>query len=244
MNREPNAGAVKDRSMDQIFVRNSQVEDFPGIVELSRQVYLASPPWSETQLASHLQVFPEGQFVAIDEASGLVVGVASSLIILWDDYETEMSWRDLTEGGTFKNHDPAHGRTLYGAEVMVNPRFRGKGIGKEFYRKRRELVKSLGLRRIRAGARLAGYYRYAGHISAEEYVVRVVNGECADPTLSFQLGQGFHVLAVVKNYLRHDPESLGHAAVIEWLNSEGAQPQEFAALGSKFLKRQTATSSP
>jgi hypothetical protein len=27
---------------------------------------------------------------------------------------------------------------------------------------------------------------------------------------------------VVSGYLRHDPESLGHAAVIEWLNPEVA----------------------
>jgi hypothetical protein len=27
------------------------------------------------------------------------------------------------------------------------------------------------------------------------------------------------VIGVVSNYLRHDPESLGYAAVIEWLNA-------------------------
>jgi GNAT superfamily N-acetyltransferase len=230
--------------MDRISIRNSRPEDFPGMIELSRAVYSASPPWSEAQLASHLQVFPDGQFVAIDEASGLVAGMAASLIILWDDYETEMSWRDFTEGGTFRNHDPEHGRTLYGAEVMVNPGFRRRGIGKALYRKRRELARRLGLLRIRAGARLAGYSRHAGELSAEEYVMRVVNGELGDPTLSFQLGEGFRVLAVVKNYLRNDPESLGQAAVIEWLNPEVAQPHDYAAVPSKFLKRPAATSLP
>ncbi len=230
--------------MEQILIRNSQVEDFPGIIELSRQVYRASPPWSEAQLASHLRVFPEGQFVAIDTASGLVAGMAASLIVLWDDYETEMSWRDFTEGGTFNNHDPEQGRTLYGAEVMVNPRFRGRGIGKGLYRRRRELVEQLRLLRIRAGARLAGYHRYADQCSAEEYVVRVVNGELGDPTLSFQLGQGFHVVAVVKEYLRHDPESLGYAAVIEWLNYQVATSRDYATRPARFLKRPIATNTP
>ena len=41
-----------------------------------------------------------------------------------------------------------------------------------------------------------------------------------DPTLSFQLKQGFHVLAVVSKYLRNDPESHGYAALIEWLNPD------------------------
>jgi hypothetical protein len=55
-------------------------------------------------------------------------------------------------------------------------------------------------------------------MSAEEYTAAVVRGEVDDPTLTFQLMQGFTVLAVVSGYLRHDPESLGWAAIIEWLN--------------------------
>ncbi|MEO8090877.1 MAG: hypothetical protein ABI703_11310, partial [Gemmatimonadales bacterium] len=60
--------------------------------------------------------------------------------------------------------------------------------------------------------------RYAEVYSPEDYVARVAQGELVDPTLSFQLRQGFRVLAVVRDYLRHDPESAGHAAVIEWRN--------------------------
>jgi ribosomal protein S18 acetylase RimI-like enzyme len=228
----------------QILIRNTRAEDFPGIVGLTREVYSGLPPWTEAQLECHLRVFPEGQFVAIDSASGVVVGMAASLIILWDDYETEMSWRDFTESGMFTNHDPEHGRTLYGAEVMVQPAMRGRGIGKGLYRKRRELVERLGLLRIRAGARLAGYHRYAESLSPEKYVIRVVNGEIGDPTLSFQLGQGFHVLAVVKNYLRYDPASLGYAAVIEWLNSKVAEPGDYAALPSRFRNAPRAAEVP
>ena len=58
---------------------------------------------------------------------------------------------------------------------------------------------------------------------------RVVAGELADPTLSFQLSRGFVVIGVAHNYLRHDPESLGHAAVIEWLNPDVATPDDYAA---------------
>lgn len=218
-------------------VRNTRVEDFPGIIDLSREVYTEGPPWNEEQLASHLSVFPEGQFVAVEPVSQLVVGMAASLIILWDDYETDMSWRDFTEHGTFANHDPEHGRTLYGAEVMVRPGLQRKGIGRRLYQKRRELTERLGLLRIRAGARLRGYHRYTGQMSAEEYVIRVVNQELGDPTLSFQLKHGFHVLAVVTNYLRHDPESLGYAAVIEWINRKVARPEDYAGLSPRFCRR-------
>ena len=201
---------------EEILIRNTEERDFPQIIDLTRRVYTASAPWSPQQLASHLAVFPEGQFVAL--LGDRVVGMAASLIVLWDDYDVSAPWRDFTDAGMFTNHDPENGRTLYGAEVMVDPALQGRGIGKKLYAARAALVERLGLLRIRAGARLRGYHRYADSLSAEEYVARVVAGELSDPTLSFQLKRGFHVLAVTPQYLRHDPESLGYAAVIEWVN--------------------------
>ena len=211
----------------EIRVRNTQPGDIPGIVELSRAVYPGSPPWSVEQLESHLSVFPEGQFVAVEHPSQRILGVAASLIVLWDDYDHQTNWRDFTDHGYFTNHDPQRGRTLYGAEAMVRPACQGCGIGKQLYRARRELTERLGLLRIRAGARLRGYHRHAGRMSAEEYVIQVIRGELGDPTLSFQLRRGFVVLAVVSAYLRHDPESLGHAAVIEWLNPKVAKAADY-----------------
>jgi hypothetical protein len=71
-------------------------------------------------------------------------------------------------------------------------------------------------------------------MSPREYVVKVVRGELGDPTLSFQLRQGFHVLAVVEGYLTHDPESQGHAAVIEWINPRVARPEDWAGRDPSF----------
>jgi len=217
-----------------VVVRNTRQEDFAAIVEMSRAVYPTSPPWTEAQLASHREHFPEGQHVAVEEATGRVVGMAASLIILWDDYEPAASWRDFTDGGMFTNHDPEQGHTLYGAEVMVHPKFQGRGIGKALYSARRELVRRLGLLRIRAGARLRGYHRYADTMSVEEYVQRVVHGELSDATLSFQLKEGFRVFGVVRSYLGHDPASLGCAALIEWLNPDVARPEDSVGRDVRF----------
>jgi GNAT superfamily N-acetyltransferase len=202
-----------------VIVRNTRPEDFPGIIALTRKVYPGTSPWTIEQLSSHVAIFPEGQFVAVDAAQ-TVIGMAASLIVWWDDYQFETNWRDFTAGGHFTNHDPVRGRTLYGAEVMVDPAYQGSGVGSLLYEARRDLVRRLGLRRIRAGARLRGYHRHAATMSAQEYVERVVRAELTDPTLSFQLKRGFKVIAVASGYLRHDPESLGHAAVIEWINPE------------------------
>lgn len=207
-----------------LVVRHTQHKDFPGILELSRQVYPASPPWRIEQLSSHLRIFPEGQFVAVELESQRVVGMAASLIVLWDDYDIQTNWHDFTDRGMFTNHDPLHGRTLYAAEVMVLPSMQGKGVGTRFYKARQELAERMKLLRIRAGARLRNYHKHAGQMSAEEYVTRVVNGELFDPTLSFQLKRGFKVIGVVGEYLLHDPESLGYAAVIEWINPAAATP--------------------
>ena len=228
----------------RVTVRRTEERDFPAIIGICRRVYPTHPPYGEDQLASHVAVFPEGQLTAVlDEEAGAreggdggggeagergerVVGMAASLIVRWDDYEIDLRWRDFTAGGTFTNHDPS-GRTLYGAEVMVDPEVQGGGAGSALYVARDELLRRLGLLRIRAGARLRGYQAWAGRLTPEEYVQRVVRGELRDPTLTFQLHRGFRVVAVVSGYLGNDPESLGYAAVIEKLNPELATPEDY-----------------
>jgi GNAT superfamily N-acetyltransferase len=219
---------------DEIAIRNTTPDDFEGIILLTREIYPGTPSWTEEQLASHLRVFPEGQSVAIHIPSKRLVGMTASLVVLWDDYEMSDNWRDFTDAGMFTNHDPEHGRTLYGAEAMVSPFLQGQGIGKKLYRARRELAERLGLLRIRAGSRLRGYHRHAASMSPEEYVIAVIRGELGDPTLSFQLKQGFQVLAVVPRYLRHDPESMGFAAVIEWINPKVARPEDYGHGDPRF----------
>jgi len=50
---------------------------------------------------------------------------------------------------------------------MVDPTLQGPGIGKLLYEARRALTVRLGLLRIRAGARLRGYHKYAATITPE-----------------------------------------------------------------------------
>ena len=216
-----------------ILIRNTRPEDFDTIDRISRVIYPNDLPWSAKYLASTVRVFPEGQFVAVERKDGRVVGMSASLIIDWEDYGLYDSYQHVTAGGYFTNHDP-EGRTLYGAEVMVDPARRRRGIGARLYAAREALVKRLGLLRIRAGARLPGYHLYADAMSAEAYVLAVIRGELRDPTLSFQLRQGFRVLAVVPGYYLRDPRGLHYAALIEWLNPEQAGPDDYARQDPRF----------
>lgn len=207
-----------------VSVRPTTPADFGAIASLTGRVYPRSPAWSAEQLASHLRHFPEGQFVA-ERSDGEIVGMSASLIVFWDDYELTTSWRDFTDAGMFTNHDPRNGRTLYGAEIMVDPAAQGQGVGSSLYAAREALVRERGLLRIRAGARLRDYGQHAQHVSAETYLHAVANEELYDRTLSFQLRRGFRIIGLVSNYLRHDLESLGHAAVIEWRNPDIPNPK-------------------
>ena len=103
--------------------------DFDGISDLCRRTYPDTPPWNAEQLSSHLRVFPEGQFVAVFGREEKVVGMCASLIVDWEDYAMLDSWEQFTADGMFTNHDPHRGRTLYGAEVIVDATLQHHGIG-------------------------------------------------------------------------------------------------------------------
>jgi GNAT superfamily N-acetyltransferase len=201
----------------QLRTRQARPDDVPTLIALQKLVYPTITPWAPAELLEQLQVFPQGQVVA--ETEDGIVGYAGSLIVQWDDWAEWHSWSDITGAGTFENHNPA-GRTLYGAEVFVDPRMRGGGMGHRLYQARRKICRALNLKRIIACGRLPGYHRYADTLSAEDYAKRVVWGDLRDPVLSFQLKEGFSYCGVVKGYIPEDAESRGHASIIVWLNSD------------------------
>ena len=66
-----------------VIVRNTQPEDISKIVNLQTESYPYLAPygniWRSEELESHLHIFPQGQFVAV-EPDGTIVGSASTLI--------------------------------------------------------------------------------------------------------------------------------------------------------------------
>jgi len=233
---ESNAPQAKRlRPKRRIQIRNTAPEHFAGIAEIASLIYPDISPWDDAYLKSHRDVFPQGQFVAIEQGSGLVVGVCSGLILDWDSQADTSSWNALTAKGYYTNHEPVQGGTLFASDVMVRPGFQGQGIGRLLYKHGRfDLARQLGLARVVAGSRLRGYHRYADKLTPEQYTLEVVRGKLNDPTLSFQIHLGFRVSSVIPGYFTGDPESRGFAAVIEWYNEEVADPDDHPPADPRF----------
>jgi len=225
---------------DELRIRNTQPRDFEGIGDLCRRVYPETPPWSPPQLASHLEVFAPGQFVGVLGDDERVVGMTATLIIHWDQYDMFDSWDEFTANGTLKNHDPKRGHTLYGVELIVDPTVQHHGLGHKLIRSQKDLARAMRLRRMRGGARLCDYHTHARSMTAPEYVIAVVHGQLTDNTLNFHLHEDFHVLAVVPHYLSDDSETLGYAALVEWLNPDTIRPEHYAGRPTRFLHRDVA----
>jgi GNAT superfamily N-acetyltransferase len=214
-------------------IRNLTHADIPAAADLQRRVYQSIPSFSREQFESLFTRFPQGQFAA--EVDGRLVGIAISLVILWDDYSLHHTWASVTNGGHFDTHDMS-GRTLYGAEVCVNPDCRGEGVGHALYEARRTLCRAMNLKRIIAGGRLPGYREHAQHMSPEEYAKHVIWGDFYDPVLRFQLDEGFDYCGILHGYLPTDPESIGNAALIVWLNRAYDKTRGTCLPRENFLK--------
>lgn len=201
----------------EIIIRQMTLEDLPAVVALQQRAFPDMPVWKIEDLTHHLAVFPEGQLVAVDQ-TGRVVGSASALLIDWDDYGESAHWSTITGNGTFDTHNPL-GKTLYGADMGVEPTLRCKGIGSLLYDVRKKMIKERGLKRMLTGGRIPGYAKFSDQMTPKQYVSEVIQGKLRDPTLSFQLKNGFVVLDIIPDYL-HDIESRGFATLLEWLNPE------------------------
>jgi len=203
--------------MSKVIVRATQPADVNALLQLQERVYPTIAPWRRDQLARQLEIFPEGQLVA--EVDQRIVGCASSLVILWDEWADEHTWHEITAAGTFSTHTP-EGFTLYGAEVFVDPARRGQRIGHLLYEGRRQLCRRLNLHRIIACGRLPGYSAVADEMSVELYVRKVLWGDLVDPVLSFQLREGFRFCGIMNDYLPDDTDSCGQASLIAWVNPD------------------------
>ncbi|MBP7778662.1 MAG: aminotransferase class III-fold pyridoxal phosphate-dependent enzyme [Acidobacteria bacterium] len=158
----------------------------------------------------HLEIFDEGQFVALD--GDRVVGATATIRMRFDFDHIGHTFADIIQGGWLTSHEP-DGDWLYGADIGVDPTYRGQGLATALYAARQELVWRRGLKGQVTGGMLRGYGAVKHEMSAEDYYAGVVAGRLKDATLSMQLGLGFEPRALLKDYLQ-DPVSDNYSALI------------------------------
>ena len=209
-------------------IRRMGSPDFAAIGTICRRVYPHDAPYTDAELATHHALYPEGQFVAEYLPTASVVGVHFTLRLRLADFHIDDSWDVLTAHGSFSDHDPVHGHTLYGADVFVSPEHQHHGLAHALTDATRRLVVEQHLWRMVGGSRLPGYGKVAATVSPEQYLAEILAGTRMDPVLSAHLKDGWSVVKLIHGYLPDDCESNGWAAVIQWVNPACPPPPEFS----------------
>ena len=170
----------------------------------------------EEDILALCEKFPAGGFVALDGETPVGMGVG--ILIDFDFDEPNHSLDDLTGENSCGNHsDDAD--WYYGVTIAVAANYRRLGIGHQLYIRRKDIVRRLGKKGIVAGGVIPGYKDHIGNMTADEYVDRVRAGELYDPTLSFQLENGFEAVAAIPDYM-DDPAVGNNAVLIVWRNPD------------------------
>lgn len=206
-----------------MFIQAMTLEHVPGAVALQRASFPPPFPeellWKAEHLARHIELFPEGQYVAVD-VDGEVWASATSVILREDRYQLHASWDDTIGGPYLTAHDP-NGTTLYGVDISVHPEARRQGIGRRLYHARYMLTRQLGLKRYATACRVPDFGAWRTQPTnlvddLDRYIVLVERDEVQDRTLTPLLHMGLDPVAGIVDYM-DDAESLNCAALLEWL---------------------------
>lgn len=193
------------------------IDDYQELKVAMLESYTNMPNsyWREHQIKSLISRFPEGQVVI--KVNNEIAGCALSIIVDYDSFDDNHTYKEITGNYTFKTHDPK-GDVLYGIDIFIKPEFRGLRLGRRLYDYRKELSERLNLKGVAFGGRIPNYHKYAHEMSPKEYIEKVRRKEIHDPVLNFQVSNDFHPTKILKNYLEGDEASNEYAVLLEWDN--------------------------
>lgn len=187
-----------------------------ALEELELSVFATIDPgdlYHAPELRELARIFPEGNFVVLD--GDRPVGMGLGIFTEFDFDHTDHALADV--GGN--EHHSMDNPWYYGTDISVYPEYRGRGIGRRLYELRKDCVRRFNKRGIVAGGVIPGYAEHIDDMSAQEYIDKVVSGELYDPTLTFQLENGFEARGVIPGYL-DDPTVGNNSVLIVWENPE------------------------
>ena len=203
--------------MAEVEIVNLDASMAPQLAAIERASFpMANPAdlLDEEDIRAYAEVFPQGYFVAL--VGGRPVGMGAGIYLDFDFARPQHTLAGITGEHHCGNHDPK-GEWYYGTDISVHPDFRGRGIGRMLYHRRKALVVADDKSGIVAGGSIPGYFHHKSELTAREYVDRVIAGELHDPTLTFQLSNGFEVRGLLEGYM-DDASDDGWATLIVWEN--------------------------
>ncbi|MYE27009.1 MAG: GNAT family N-acetyltransferase [Chloroflexi bacterium] len=188
---------------------------------------LRVPPWrigidhplfGTDHFESHLDRFPDGQFIGDRRAANF--GVCATLRMSRPPDCEVLPWLEAIGDKSLAGHEP-DGTWLYIALIWVHPNYRGHGMGSAFLRTCIALAVKLGLHGVYAVPLLVGYRHVADEMDIESYASEVVWGNQSDPFVTRFMKCGFRPSfsgdAYVSDYM--DAPSAGNAGVLlRWEN--------------------------
>jgi predicted N-acetyltransferase YhbS len=114
-------------------IMHTRPEHAPALEELQRTCFPTLADAERFKAANyrkHLELFPDGQFVALD--GHRVVGATTTLRLHFDFEHVDHTFADVIRGGWLTSHEP-DGDWLYGADIGIDPGFRNRGLGRALY---------------------------------------------------------------------------------------------------------------
>lgn len=201
----------------QVEIRKLTVDDYDELAEAMQKAYpeIDDNVWSKRNIQKLTSIFAEGQICIM--VDGKLAAAALSIVVNYELYSDQHTYNEITGNGTFTTHSNI-GNVLYGIEVFVDPDFRALRLGRRLYDARKELCEILNLKSIIVGGRIPNYHLYSSELSPREYITKVRNKEIFDPVLSFQIGNNFSPVKILKGYLKGDTESEEYAVLLQWNN--------------------------
>ncbi|MGN6163470.1 MAG: hypothetical protein ACTHOF_02930 [Flavisolibacter sp.] len=115
--------------IEQLELKQLFIQDYQQLLSAMKASYPGwqGSYWSVESIQRLIDHFSEGQMVVV--VNGVVVGCALSLIVDYNRFDDDHTYRQITGNYTFNTYDP-NGDVLYGIEIFIQPDYLGLRLGR------------------------------------------------------------------------------------------------------------------